>query len=62
MGSKLEEVISKYEKNLNSSPGDSVLQYLNEGESFLIDTTDYLLRVTKRNGRAEVALVEIPVP
>ncbi|MBD3159975.1 MAG: hypothetical protein GF309_14435 [Candidatus Lokiarchaeota archaeon] len=62
MGSKLEEVISKYEKKLNSSPGDSVLEYLNEGESFLIDTSDYLLRVTKRNGRAEVALVEIPVP
>ncbi|MBS3793772.1 MAG: hypothetical protein KGY80_02685 [Candidatus Thorarchaeota archaeon] len=62
MSSKFEEVISKYEKKLNSVPGNSVLEYLAEGESFLIDTSDCLLRVTKRNGRAEVAMVEIPVP
>ncbi len=61
MSSQLERIVSKYDKQLNNPDGDSVLQYLEEGESFLLQTPEYLLRVTKCNGKAVVDPVEIPV-
>jgi hypothetical protein len=39
--------------------GKSVLENLEEGEHFILQTSDHTLRVTKRKGRAVVELLQM---
>jgi hypothetical protein len=41
--------------------GKSVLENLEEGEHFILQTSDHTFRVTKRRGRAVVELLELQV-
>ena len=56
-----ERVVQKFSKYLNGPLGQTVLENLDEGESFILQTSDHTLRVTKRNGRAEVKLQNSPL-
>jgi len=40
--------------------GKTVLSSLDEGESFILQTSEHTLRVTKKNGRAVVDPVQVP--
>jgi hypothetical protein len=49
-----EKVVARFTKYLNGPMGRSVLDSLDEGESFILQTSEHTLRITKRNGRAVV--------
>ncbi len=49
-----EKVVARFTKYLNGPMGRSVLDNLDEGESFILQTSEHTLRITKRNGRAVV--------
>ena len=53
-------VVVRFTKYLNGPLGRSVLDNLDEGESFILQTSDHTLRITKRNGKAVVSLVSVP--
>jgi hypothetical protein len=55
-----DRVVRRFRKYLNGPLGKTVLENLEEGESFILQTNEHTLRVTKRNGRAVVRL-ERPV-
>jgi hypothetical protein len=50
----VDRVISRFERYLNGPMGKTVLSNLDEGESFILQTSEHTLRITKRNGRAVV--------
>ncbi|MHA2353081.1 MAG: hypothetical protein ACXABX_08180 [Candidatus Thorarchaeota archaeon] len=55
-GSSEDRVVSRFTKYLNGPMGKTVLDNLEEGEDFLLHTSDRTFRVTKRDGRAVVEL------
>ncbi|RLI55490.1 MAG: hypothetical protein DRP09_09830 [Candidatus Thorarchaeota archaeon] len=55
-----DRVVSRFERYLNGPMGKTVLSSLDEGESFILQTSEHTLRVTKKNGRAVVDPVQVP--
>lgn len=51
-------VVIKFTKYLNGPMGKSVLDNLEDGESFILQTSEHTLRVTKRKGSAIVSLIQ----
>ncbi len=49
-----EKVVARFTKYLNGPMGKTVLENLAEGESFILQTSEHTLRITKRNDRAVV--------
>ncbi|MCF2135944.1 MAG: hypothetical protein K9W43_01775 [Candidatus Thorarchaeota archaeon] len=47
-------LVQRFTQYLNGPLGRKVLDSLDDGESFIIQTTDYVLRITKQDGRAIV--------
>jgi hypothetical protein len=60
-GSSTNRVVSRFTRYLNGPMGKSVLENLEEGEHFILQTSEHTLRVTKRNGRAVVELVQMQI-
>jgi len=58
---RLEGVLIRFTKYLNGPLGGVVMDNLEEGESFVLQTTDYLLRISKRNCKAVVEPIETPL-
>jgi hypothetical protein len=50
-------VIARFTRYLNSPMGKSVLENLEEGESFVLQTSEFAFRVTKKEGKAEVTII-----
>jgi hypothetical protein len=51
----------RFEKYLNGPMGKTVLENLDEGESFILQTSQYTFRVTKKKGRAVIELIHFDV-
>ncbi|MHA1135261.1 MAG: hypothetical protein ACTSSE_02120 [Candidatus Thorarchaeota archaeon] len=49
-----EKVVARFTRYLNGPMGKTVLDNLEEGESFILQTSEHTLRITKRRGRAVV--------
>ena len=49
-----QKVVTRFTRYLNGPMGKSVLDNLEEGESFILQTSEHTLRITKRRGRAVV--------
>ncbi len=47
-------IVERFTRYLNGPLGRKVLDNLEEGESFIVQTSDYILRVTKLDGHAFV--------
>jgi hypothetical protein len=56
-----ELVVQRFTNYLNSHRGKAVLDSLDEGECFILQTSEHTLRVTKRNGKAIVKLEHAPM-
>jgi len=56
--SEQQRVISRFSRYLNGPMGKTVLNNLSEGESFILQTSEHSLRITKRNGHAVVSVAE----
>ena len=50
-------VIKRFTKYLNGPMGKTVLENLDEGERFILQTSEHTLRVSKRKGKAVVEIV-----
>jgi hypothetical protein len=59
--SSTDRVVSRFTRYLNGPMGKTVLDNLEEGEHFILQTSDHTFRVTKRKGRAVVELLQIQV-
>ena len=53
-GSTADRVVSRFTRYLNGPLGKTVLENLEEGEHFILQTSEHTLRVTKKKGRAVV--------
>jgi hypothetical protein len=60
-GSSAERIVSRFTRYLNGPMGKTVLDNLEEGENFILQTSDHTFRVTKRRGRAVVELLQLQV-
>ena len=49
-----QKVVARFTRYLNGPMGKTVLDNLEEGESFILQTSEHTLRITKRFGRAVV--------
>jgi hypothetical protein len=56
--STAERVKSRFERYLNGPMGKSVLENLEEGEHFILQTSEHIMRVTKKKGRAVVSYLK----
>ena len=56
-----EHVVQRFTNYLNGHRGKAVLDSLEEGESFILQTSKHTLRVTKRKGKAVVKLEHTPM-
>ena len=56
-----EKVVARFTKYLNGPMGRTVLENLDEGEDFILQTSEHTLRVTKRRARAVVTMVKLPL-
>ncbi|MDH4213089.1 MAG: hypothetical protein OEV85_04135 [Candidatus Thorarchaeota archaeon] len=56
-----EKVVARFTKYLNGPMGRTVLENLEEGEDFILQTSEHTLRVTKRRGRAVVTMMKLPL-
>jgi hypothetical protein len=56
-----EKVIARFSKYLNGPMGRTVLDNLEEGEDFVLQTYEHTLRVQKRRGRAVVTMMKLPL-
>ncbi|MFW9981876.1 MAG: hypothetical protein ACFFE3_08170 [Candidatus Thorarchaeota archaeon] len=54
-----DRVVRRFTKYLNGPIGKTVLDNLDEGENFILQTSEHTLRVTKKQGRAVVELLQI---
>jgi hypothetical protein len=54
-------VVQRFTNYLNGHRGKAVLDTLDEGESFILQTSEHILRVTKRDGKAIVKLEHSPM-
>jgi hypothetical protein len=57
-----QRIVSRFTRYLNGPMGKAVLQNLEDGESFILQTSEYSLRVTNVNGRAVVNLITPGIP
>ncbi|MFX1367336.1 MAG: hypothetical protein ACFFAY_01880 [Promethearchaeota archaeon] len=57
-----ERIVDRFSRYLNGPMGRTVLETLDEGESFILQTSEHTFRVTKRLGRAVVEILQMPVP
>ncbi len=53
-GSAADRVVNRFTRYLNGPLGKPVLDNLEEGEHFILQTSEHTLRVTKKKGRAVV--------
>ncbi len=60
-GSDADRVVSRFTRYLNGPVGKTVLDNLEEGENFILQTSEHTLRVTKTRGRAVVELLQVPL-
>jgi len=58
-GASVDRVVSRFTRYLNGPMGKSVLDNLEEGEHFILQTSDHTFRVTKKNGCAVVELLQV---
>jgi len=56
-----EKVVARFTKYLNGPMGRTVLENLEEGENFVLQTSEHTLRVTKQRGRAVVTMMKLPL-
>jgi len=56
-----ERVVERFTRYLNGPMGRTVLETLDEGESFILQTSEHTLRVTKRRGKAEIEILQLPM-
>ncbi|MFW9963654.1 MAG: hypothetical protein ACFFCX_08830 [Candidatus Sifarchaeia archaeon] len=54
-----ERVVNRFTQYLNGPMGKTVLENLEEGEHFILQTSEHTFRVTKKKGRAIVELIQI---
>jgi hypothetical protein len=52
-----ERIVERFHRYLNGPMGKTVLDNLDEGESFILQTSEHTLRITKVRGKAIVSLV-----
>ncbi|MHA2004741.1 MAG: hypothetical protein ACW960_11620 [Candidatus Thorarchaeota archaeon] len=57
-GNNKERVVQRYSNYLNGPMGKNVMENVDEGESFTLETPKYLLRVTKIRGKAIVDIIK----
>ena len=57
---KSDRILRRFQKYLNGPLGKTVLENLEEGESFILQTNEHTLRVTKKDGRAIVKIERPP--
>ena len=60
--SEAQRIVTRFTRYLNGPMGKAVLQNLEENESFILQTSECSLRVTKIQGRAMVELVSPGIP
>jgi len=56
-----DDVVHRFARYLNGPKGRSVMDHIDEGESFIVQTAECTLRVTKIQGRAQVSNIEVAV-
>jgi len=56
-----EKVVTRFTRYLNGPMGKTVLENLEEGESFILQTSEHTLRITKLRGRAVVTLLAFSI-
>ena len=56
-----ERVVERFTRYLNGPMGRTVLETLDEGESFILQTSEHTFRVTKKKGRAVIEAVHFNV-
>ncbi len=61
IASTTERIASRFTHYLNGPMGRNVMDVLDEGESFILQTSSVTLRVTKREGKAVVKALEVPL-
>ncbi|MHA3962043.1 MAG: hypothetical protein AM325_000775 [Candidatus Thorarchaeota archaeon SMTZ1-45] len=54
-----DRVVNRFSRYLNGPMGKTVLENLEEGEHFILQTSEHTFRVTKKKGRAVVELLQI---
>ena len=57
-----QRIVSRFTRYLNGPMGKAVLQNLEDGASFILQTSECSLRVTKVNGHAVVDLITPGTP
>ncbi|MHA2209850.1 MAG: hypothetical protein ACXABV_11810 [Candidatus Thorarchaeota archaeon] len=57
-GNNKERVVQRYSNYLNGPMGKTIMENVDEGKSFTLETSKYLLRVTKVKGKAIVDIIE----
>jgi hypothetical protein len=57
-GNSREKVVQRYSNYLNGPMGKNVMENVEEGDSFELQTSKYLLRVTKVKGKAIVDIIK----
>ena len=55
---EIDKITKMYSKYLNGPLGKGVMQHLKEGESFTIRSQDEFVRISKRQGKAVVRIIE----
>jgi hypothetical protein len=55
-----QDVACKFANHLRGPKGRLVMKHLDEGESFIVQTSKHRLLVTKKNGEPEVCALEAP--
>ena len=58
IGASKNPVVVRFTKYLNGPKGKTVLENLDEDESFILQTSEHTLRVTQRRGKAVVSLMQ----
>lgn len=58
-GSSADRVVSRFTRYLNGPMGKTVLDNLDEGEHFILQTSEHTFRVTKKRGRAVVEHLQL---
>ena len=59
--SQPERVVERFTRYLNGPMGRVVLETLDEGESFILQTSEHTFRVTKKKGRAAIEVLHFNV-
>ncbi|MFX0107672.1 MAG: hypothetical protein ACFE7R_05285 [Candidatus Hodarchaeota archaeon] len=59
--SPADRVVERFTRYLNGPMGRTVLDTLEEGESFILQTSEHTFRVIKTRGKAVVELIQVPL-